>query len=43
MAKHLDADAFVIVSAGPSVPQNPCRHPPPKRPSNPAAFRSIDE
>lgn len=43
MAKHLDADAFVIVSAGPSVPQKPCRHPPPSRPSNPAAFRSIDE
>ncbi len=27
MAKHLDADAFVIVSAGPSVPQKPL--PPP--------------
>ena len=23
--------------------RNPCRHPPPSRPSNPAAFRSIDE
>ncbi len=43
MAKHWTPTPSSSSAPARACRRNPCRHPPPSRPSNPAAFRSIDE